>query len=68
MLDKKNFSNIVRPIIYNNYIFYLTKNNFLICMSIEDGKLIYSYQLDQIVANFLNSSKKNNYKIISYHE
>ena len=58
VLNKKNFSNIVRPIIYNNYVFYLTKNNFLICMSIEDGKLIYSYQLDQIVANFLNSSKK----------
>ncbi len=58
VLYKKNFSNIVRPIIYNDYIFYLTENNFLICMNINDGKLIYSYELDQIVANFLNSTKK----------
>jgi len=45
-------------IINNKYIFLITKNNFLISMELESGKIIYSYEISQKVANFINSKKK----------
>ncbi len=59
VLDKKNFSNKIKPIIYNNYVFSLTKNNFLICSDINNGKILYSYEINQLISNFLKSSKKS---------
>ena len=55
---KKNLSSLFRPIINNKYIFIVTKNNFLISMELESGKIIYSYDISQKVANFINSKKK----------
>ena len=55
---KKNFSSFFKPIINNKYIFLITKNNFLISMELESGKIIYSYDISQKVANFINSKKK----------
>ena len=55
---KKNLSSFFKPIINNKYIFIVTKNNFLISMELESGKIIYSYDISQKVANFINSKKK----------
>ena len=55
---KKNLSSLFKPIINNKYIFIVTKNNFLISMELESGKIIYSYDISQKVANFINSKKK----------
>ena len=38
----------------NNYLFLITKNNLLIAMNLENGKIIYSYNLYKTV---LKSSK-----------
>ena len=58
-LYKKNFSSELRPIILNKYFFTITKNNFLISMNINNGKIIYSYDLNLKIAEFLNIKKKD---------
>ncbi len=56
--DKKEFSSFLKPILNNNYIFLISKNNFLIAMKLQNGKIIYSYDLADKVARYLNSKKK----------
>ena len=64
VLFKKNFISILKPIIINNYLFLITKNNFLIAMDLNSGKIIYSYDTNQQIADFLNIKKrKQNTKI-----
>ncbi len=58
IIHKKNFSSFIRPIINNDYIFIVTKNNFLVSMEASTGKIIYSYDIAQKVADFINSKKK----------
>ena len=43
---------------FTKKIFIVTKNNFLVSMDLESGKIIYSYDISQKVANFINSKKK----------
>ena len=59
ILDKKNFSNIIKPIIYNENIFFLTKNNYLICLNINTNKILYSYEINQLIADFYDITKKD---------
>ena len=59
IINKKNFSLITKPIIYNNYIFYISKNDLLICVDFNTGKILYSYDINKLVANFLNTKKKD---------
>ena len=43
ILSKENFSNKnIRPIIFNELIFFITNNNFLICMNLEHNEIIYT--------------------------
>ena len=57
ILTKKNFSSNLKPIIYSDYIFFVTQNDYLICMDFQ-GKILYSHNINQLIANFLNSKKK----------
>ena len=59
VLYKKNFSSYFNPIINNDFVFLLTKNNLLVALNLRDGEIIYSYDLVQETANFLNTKKKN---------
>ena len=59
IVNKKNFSSYFNPIINNNFVFLLTKNNLLVALNLRDGEIIYSYDLAQETADFLNSKKKN---------
>ena len=56
---KKNFSSFLKPILNNNYIFLISKNNLLIAMDLLNGKIIYSYDIAESVSKFLNTKKKN---------
>ena len=56
---KKKFSTKIKPIILNNYLFCITKNNFLISLDLISGEIIYSYNIEQKIASFLDSKKKN---------
>lgn len=58
IISKNNFSLLQRPIIINNYIFLITKNNFLISLNSQNGQIIYSYDIAQKVADFINTKKK----------
>jgi len=36
----------------------ITKNNFLICLSLKNKEIVYSYDINQKIAEFLNLKKK----------
>ncbi len=58
ILYKKNFNSIVKPIIIDKYFFTISKNNFLIATNINDGTIVYSLDINQKIADFLKSKKK----------
>jgi outer membrane protein assembly factor BamB len=58
ILIKKNFSSIIKPIVQNDYIFLITKNNLIIALNILSGNIIYSYDINTKIAEFLNTKKK----------
>ena len=57
--NKFNFSSLVRPIINNQYAFFITKNDLLIAVDLKNKKIIYSYNINNKIADFLNLKKKN---------
>lgn len=48
----------ISPIINNDYIFMITNKNYLINIQISTGKIIYSYEINQLISDFLKSKKK----------
>ena len=58
LLYKKNFISSVKPILNNSHLFLITKNNFLICLNLKNKKIVYSYDINQKIAEFLNLKKK----------
>ena len=57
IIYKFNYNSIVKPLMVNNFLFSLTKNGLLISMNLDNGKIIYSYDINQKIANFLNVKK-----------
>ena len=55
---KKNFRSIIKPIIISDYLFSITNNNLLVAMNLNNGQIIYSYDINQIIADYLNIKKK----------
>ncbi len=63
VIFKYDFSPSTQPLAISDYLFLISKNNYLISINIKNGKLIYSYDLNQKIADFLNSKKrKANFK------
>ncbi len=58
ILTKKNFSYKINPILLNNYLFLITKNDLLISMDINSGKILYSYNINQKISEYLNIKEK----------
>ena len=58
MLSKKNFSLLTRPVVSNDLIFLITKNNLLISMNINDGNIIYSIDIDKNISEFFGLKKE----------
>ena len=48
----------IKPILSGNSLFLITKNNLFVCLNIDNGKINYSLDLNQKIADFLNSKKK----------
>ena len=60
ILSKENFSNNnIRPIIFNELVFFITNNNLLICMNLKNNKILYSYNLNELISNYLKTTQKN---------
>ena len=53
----------ISPLVYSNYIFAVSKNNLLIALESNSGNIIYSYKIDQKIAQFLKTDKKDKIKI-----
>lgn len=58
IIDKFNFSPLFKPIINKNYVFLITKNNLLISIDLNTSKILYSLDINDQIANFLNLNKK----------
>lgn len=57
IIFKKNFSSILKPLILNN-IFIALYNDLLIATDLNSGTIIFSYDINQKISEFLNSKKK----------
>ncbi len=55
---KFSFSTLMKPIINKNYVFLITKNNFLILLDLNTNKILYSSDIDNQISNFLDIKKK----------
>ena len=58
---KKNFKPILKPIIVDNYLFLITENNLIISIDLSDNKIIYSYDINIKISDFLSIKKKQVY-------
>ena len=58
IIFKKNFTSNLKPILVNNYLITVTKKNLLVMMNVNNGKIIYSYNINQKIADLLNTKKK----------
>ena len=58
ILYKKKFSSVIKPLIINNYLFLISKNDFLISFNLNTGKIIYSYDINKKISEFLDTKKK----------
>ena len=50
---KLNLVSKVKPLITNNLLFLVSSNNLLICVNLITGEIIYSYNIDKKIAEFL---------------
>ena len=55
---KKNFVSKIKPIIVSDYLFSISNTNLLIATELKNGKIIYSYDIDQKIANYLDTKKR----------
>ena len=58
IMFKKNFTTFLKPILIDNYLITVTKKNLLLMMDVTSGKIIYSYNINQKIADLLNIKKK----------
>ena len=56
-LYKNNIISQIKPIINSNYLFTVTKNNLLIAMDINSGKVIYSLNINNKIKDKRNLKK-----------
>ena len=63
VLIKKDFSSILRPIVLEN-VLYSIDNNFLISMDLNTEKILYSYDINERISNFLDIDKKK----VEFHD
>lgn len=55
----------ISPLINNDYIFAVSKNNLLLALEISSGNIIYSFNIDKKIAQFLNVKEKDKIQIIT---
>tara|TARA_Y100000768_G_scaffold388121_2_gene382300 strand:+ start:364 stop:1689 length:1326 start_codon:yes stop_codon:yes gene_type:complete len=58
ILNKFNISSVVKPIIVDKNLFLISKNNLLICIDILSGEVLYSYNINQKIAEYYNIKKQ----------
>ena len=56
--QKFNFGSSINSTILDDYAFLVTNNGFLISLDLRSGKIIYSFNLNDKIADFFNIKKK----------
>ena len=59
ILFKKNFISLIKPTVINEYLFLISKNNLLISVNLNSSEIIYSININEQIAEFLNIKKKS---------
>ena len=62
--NKFNFSSLVRPIINNQYAFFITKNDLLIAVDLKNKKIIYSYNINNKIIHQSSFNNKDNNELL----
>ena len=57
IIFKKNFTSKLKPLVLNN-ILYTIDNNFLIATELNTGKILFSYNINQKISDYLNIKRK----------
>ncbi len=58
-ISKISISSIFKPILTKNNIFLITKDNLLVCLDFNSGKVIYSLNIGEEIANYLDDKKRS---------
>ena len=58
IVNKFTFAPLIKPIINKTNAFLITENNYLISIDLSTNKILYSSNINQEIANFLNINKK----------
>ena len=68
-IKKIPITSIFQPLISGNNLFLITKDNLLVCIKLDNGKILYSLDIAQKIAEHVNSKKKtifiNSFSVIN---
>ena len=56
---KSPITSIVKPVLSGNNLFIITKDNLLVCINIDTGKINFSLNIAKEIANFLDTKTKS---------
>ncbi len=56
-ITKKAITSIVKPIISNEKLYLINNDNLLVCINLKNGQIIYSLDISEKIANFLDTKK-----------
>ena len=59
ILYKVAITSLSRPVISGENLFLITKDNLLVCINLDTKKIVYSVDINQNIANFLDTKKKS---------
>ena len=58
IINKLNISSEIKPIIVEKNLFLISKNSLLICIDIFSGEIVYSYEINQKIAEYFNIKRQ----------
>ena len=58
IIYKKKFTSFIKPLIINDYLFMITKRNLILAFDLRNNKIIYSYDINSKISEFLNIKKQ----------
>ena len=61
IIFKKDFTSQIKPLIIDYYFFSITKNSLLVAINLVSGKILYSYDINKKISDFLKLNKESVY-------
>ncbi len=59
IIFKKDFTSQIKPLIIDDYLFSITKNSLLVAINLVSGKILYSYNINEKISDFLKLNKES---------